>query len=48
MDIKITGITEEIMDIALEQAYEARAHILKEMAKLSVTLVQSCQTTRLQ
>ncbi len=34
MDIKITGITEEIMDIALEQAYEARAHILKEMAKV--------------
>ena len=32
MDIKITGITEEIMDIALEQAYEARVHILKEMA----------------
>ncbi|WP_415899958.1 polyribonucleotide nucleotidyltransferase [Neptuniibacter sp. QD48_11] len=34
MDIKITGITEEIMDIALEQAYEARVHILKEMAKV--------------
>ncbi|WP_261842499.1 polyribonucleotide nucleotidyltransferase [Aliamphritea ceti] len=34
MDIKITGITEEIMDIALEQAYEARAHILKEMGKV--------------
>ena len=34
MDIKITGITEEIMEIALEQAYEARKHILKEMAKV--------------
>jgi polyribonucleotide nucleotidyltransferase len=34
MDIKITGITEEIMDIALEQALEARVHILKEMAKV--------------
>ncbi|MBN3564740.1 polyribonucleotide nucleotidyltransferase [Aliamphritea spongicola] len=34
MDIKITGITEEIMEIALEQAYEARAHILKEMGKV--------------
>lgn len=34
MDIKITGITEEIMDIALEQAYQARVHILKEMAKV--------------
>ena len=32
MDIKITGITEEIMEIALEQAHEARKHILKEMA----------------
>ncbi len=34
MDIKITGITEEIMDIALEQAFHARVHILKEMAKV--------------
>jgi polyribonucleotide nucleotidyltransferase len=34
MDIKITGITEEIMEIALEQAFHARAHILKEMAKV--------------
>ncbi len=34
MDIKITGITEEIMEIALEQAHEARKHILKEMAKV--------------
>ena len=34
MDIKITGITEEIMEIALEQAFEARSHILKEMAKV--------------
>jgi len=34
MDIKITGITEEIMDIALEQALHARVHILKEMAKV--------------
>ncbi|MBR9828396.1 MAG: polyribonucleotide nucleotidyltransferase, partial [Oceanospirillales bacterium] len=34
MDIKITGITEEIMEIALEQACEARKHILKEMAKV--------------
>ena len=33
MDIKITGITEEIMEIALEQAYHARKHILGEMAK---------------
>ncbi|GAA4521462.1 polyribonucleotide nucleotidyltransferase [Chelativorans composti] len=33
MDIKITGITEEIMKIALEQAREGRMHILNEMAK---------------
>ncbi len=31
MDIKIEGITEEIMDIALEQALSARLHILAEM-----------------
>ncbi|MBN9276904.1 MAG: polyribonucleotide nucleotidyltransferase [Hyphomicrobium sp.] len=33
MDIKITGITEEIMRIALEQAHAGRIHILGEMAK---------------
>ena len=33
MDIKITGITEEIMKVALEQAQEGRLHILGEMAK---------------
>ncbi len=33
MDIKITGITEEIMKIALEQAKGGRMHILGEMAK---------------
>ena len=32
MDIKIEGINEEIMDIALRQAMEARKHILREMA----------------
>ncbi|SEI44544.1 polyribonucleotide nucleotidyltransferase [Allopseudospirillum japonicum] len=31
MDIKIEGINEEIMEIALQQAYEARQHILKQM-----------------
>jgi len=31
MDIKIQGITREIMDIALEQAKDARLHILGEM-----------------
>ena len=32
MDIKITSITEEIMQIALDQAREGRLHILSEMA----------------
>jgi len=34
MDIKIEGITEEIMEIALEQAMEARLYILGEMNKV--------------
>ncbi len=33
MDIKINGITKEIMQIALDQAREGRLHILGEMAK---------------
>ncbi len=33
MDIKITGITEEIMQVALDQAKDGRLHILGEMAK---------------
>jgi polyribonucleotide nucleotidyltransferase len=33
MDIKITGITEEIMRVALTQAQEGRLHILGEMSK---------------
>jgi polyribonucleotide nucleotidyltransferase len=34
MDIKIEGITQEIMDIALEQAKEARLNILGQMNKV--------------
>jgi len=34
MDIKIQGITEEIMEQALDQAHEARQHILGEMGKV--------------
>ncbi|WP_317931501.1 polyribonucleotide nucleotidyltransferase [Halioxenophilus sp. WMMB6] len=34
MDIKIEGITEEIMEIALKQALDARLHILAEMNKV--------------
>ncbi|MBV9905365.1 MAG: polyribonucleotide nucleotidyltransferase, partial [Alphaproteobacteria bacterium] len=33
MDIKVAGITEEIMRVALAQAKEGRQHILGEMAK---------------
>ncbi len=33
MDIKITGINEEIMRVALDQAKDGRMHILGEMAK---------------
>jgi len=33
MDIKIDGITEEIMKIALSQAHDGRKHILGEMSK---------------
>ncbi len=33
MDIKIAGITEEIMRVALDQARDGRMHILGEMAK---------------
>jgi polyribonucleotide nucleotidyltransferase len=33
MDIKVAGITQEIMEKALEQAKAGRAHILGEMAK---------------
>jgi polyribonucleotide nucleotidyltransferase len=33
MDIKITGITEEIMQVALNQARDGRLHILEEMNK---------------
>ncbi len=37
MDIKIDGITEEIMQIALGQAKQGRLHILGEMAKALTT-----------
>ncbi len=37
MDIKIDGITEEIMKVALAQAREGRLHILGEMATLLST-----------
>lgn len=37
MDIKIDGITQEIMKVALEQAKEGRMHILGEMGKVIST-----------
>jgi len=37
MDIKIAGITEEIMRVALDQAKDGRIHILGEMAKALTT-----------
>lgn len=37
MDIKIDGITQEIMKVALEQAKSGRMHILGEMAKVIST-----------
>ncbi|MDW8415709.1 MAG: polyribonucleotide nucleotidyltransferase [Thermaurantiacus sp.] len=37
MDIKIPGITEEIMRVALSQAREGRAHILAQMARAIAT-----------
>jgi polyribonucleotide nucleotidyltransferase len=37
MDIKISGITEEIMKVALDQAKGGRAHILGEMSKALTT-----------
>ena len=44
MDIKIEGITEEIMRIALDQAKQGRLHILGEMAKaLSTPRSKKCR-----
>jgi polyribonucleotide nucleotidyltransferase len=37
MDIKIDGITEEIMKVALAQAKAGRLHILGEMANALTT-----------
>ena len=37
MDIKIAGITEEIMRVALDQAKDGRLHILGEMSKAITT-----------
>ena len=45
MDIKINGITEEIMEMALEQAHAGRMHILGEMAKVIIrSACRACPT----
>ena len=44
MDIKITGITEDIMKTALDQARNGRMHILDEMAKAIDTARESVST----
>ena len=42
MDIKIAGITEEIMEMALGQARDGRLHILGEMAKCVSAAAARC------
>ncbi len=46
MDIKIAGITEEIMKVALGQAKDGRLHILGEMAKALTTRPRRTRRTR--
>jgi polyribonucleotide nucleotidyltransferase len=46
MDIKIEGLTIEIMTDALEKARKGRLHILKEMAKVLPRRAPSCRSTR--
>jgi polyribonucleotide nucleotidyltransferase len=46
MDIKIAGITEEIMKVALAQAKDGRLHILGEMAKAITARADSANTPR--
>jgi polyribonucleotide nucleotidyltransferase len=46
MDIKVAGITPEIMEKALAQAKAGRMHILGEMAKALITGVRSSRSTR--
>ena len=47
MDIKIEGITEEIMEIALNQALAARLHILSEMNQVIAESRAELSDTRL-
>ena len=46
MDIKITGVTFDILRDALAQARDARLDILGQMARSSPRRVSSCRPTR--
>jgi polyribonucleotide nucleotidyltransferase len=46
MDIKIQGITKEIMQVALAQAKDARLHILNLMQESLPARVRKCRPTR--
>jgi polyribonucleotide nucleotidyltransferase len=46
MDIKIQGITQEIMKVALDQAKEGRLHILGIMKQAVPARASRCPTTR--
>jgi len=46
MDIKVEGITPEIMRVALAQARDGRLHILGEMAKVLDTARAKCLNGR--
>ena len=46
MDIKIAGITEEIMKVALAQARDGRLHILGEMAKAIADVARGTRRIR--
>jgi polyribonucleotide nucleotidyltransferase len=45
MDIKIDGITREIMEIGLEQAQEGRLHILGKMNEVIARRAKRCPNT---
>jgi polyribonucleotide nucleotidyltransferase len=46
MDIKIQGITKEIMQVALAQAKEGRMHILARCKKRFRVRTRTCRTSR--
>jgi polyribonucleotide nucleotidyltransferase len=46
MDLKINGLSYEVLSNALDQAKEGRLHILGEMAKTITDTTRRLQTTR--